>query len=564
MRTVATRLGGGLVLLLTIAAIPASALFQSTLSAEEKVDALFARWDKNNSPGLALTIVKDGKVVHQRGYGMSNLELGRSITASTVFLIASLSKQFTIFCILLLMQGGHLSLDDEIHKHVREVPGFGKKITLRHLVHHTSGLREYLPLATYAGWRSGDIITERDVLHLVSKQKELNFEPGSQFMYCNTGYELLGIVVERVSGQSLRDFAQERLFEPLGMRHTQFRDDYRMLVDNCAAPYSPKRGGGFEYGLVHHGLAGCSNVNATIEDLVLWDRNFYDAKVGGKKLIDEMHRTCTLSTGQPIDYAGGLRISKHRGLKTVEHSGAHGGFRSVLLRFPNEKFSVILLANSSDVNTSVLARKVADIYLHEKLEPLPQASSAAFKIDPQVLDRCAGEYLFDSGLAVQLRKKGDQLEAATPFGQHQLEAVSPTEFVDRANDVHFVFSEAASGRALVLHVAGLQLPAKQLPMPLGLSGGQRKQLLGDYYSDELEVFFHIEEHDGRLWLRHRKGDFALRATATDELLGDFGEDGGMVTLRFARNADKCATGFALSSGRVKNLQFVRAQIKTEP
>src|SRR5262249_15505607 len=204
------------------------------------VDKLFAAWDRRDSPGCALLVLRDGKVVHQRGYGMANLEHGIPITPATVFNIASVSKQFTCFLVLLLVEAGLLSLDDDVRRHVPEVPDFGKPITLRHLMHHTSGLREDWSMLTLAGWRTEDVVTRGDVLDLLRRQRDLNFEPGRQFLYCNTGYQLLAQVVERVSGKSLREFAREKVFAPLGMKDTVFKDDHRLLVPGRADCYAPR------------------------------------------------------------------------------------------------------------------------------------------------------------------------------------------------------------------------------------------------------------------------------------------------------------------------------------
>jgi CubicO group peptidase (beta-lactamase class C family) len=549
-------------LALTQAAQPAPGDMKS-LSA--KVDQLFAKWDKTDSPGAAVAILKDGKTLHQRGYGMANLEWGLSISTATVFLIASLSKHFTVFCILLLAQGGTLSLDDDVRQHVPEVPNFGKTITVRHLIHHTSGLREYLPLATYAGWRSGDALTERDLLDLVSKQKELNFEPGSQYLYCNTGYELLGLIVKRASGKSLRDFAHEKVFEPLGMKNTQFRDDYRMLVKNWAASYTLRPGGGYQYGLVHHGLAGASNVHTTVEDLALWDRNFYDARVGGKQLLDKMHQTYKLTGGKEIDYAGGLHVSKYRGLKTVEHTGSHGGFRTVLLRFPDQKFSVILLANVSDLNTAPMARKIADLYLEGEFKKDKAGKLAgAAPVDPKVVERYLGDYYFEAGLLMTITRKGDNLVVQSPLGPKQLLSLSDTVYVDKDGEWRFEFTHADIASPHVRVSGGpVQLEGRRIERELP-PADKLKECVGDFYSDELEVLYHVVLRDGKLWLRHRKGEFALRPWLAGQFFGDFGDYGGMVTLRFAYNSDKRVNGFTLSSGRVKNLRFARAEIKTVP
>jgi CubicO group peptidase (beta-lactamase class C family) len=562
MRRFLLAAGFGLAILLPLAGtLPAQPPSPDTKALQAKTDKLFERWDKTTSPGLALAVVKDGKVVHQRGYGMANLEWGLSISTATVFLIASLSKHFTVFCILLLAQGGRLNLDDDVRKHVPEVPDFGKKITVRHLIHHTSGLREYLPLATYAGWRSGDALTERDVLDLVSKQKELNFDPGSQYLYCNTGYELLGVIVKRVSGKSLRDFAHEQIFEPLGMKNTQFRDDYRALVKGWAASYVPA-GGGFQYGLVHHGLAGASNVHTTVEDLALWDRNFYEARVGGKDVLKQMHQTFQLTGGKDIDYAGGLHVNQYRGLKTVEHTGSHGGFRTILLRFPDQKFSVILLANVSDVLTPPMARKVADLWLAGDFKDKKEPAGTDKKLDAAVCKALAGEYHYDAGMLLPITAADGKLTAMTPLGPRPLLVVSDTEFVDPLQEYRFHFVRGADGevsvtlRAGSIEYTGRRVVQVQPPVE------RLKEIAGDYYSDELEVMYHLVVRDGKLVLRHRKGEMQLRALKdANTFTGDFGDYGGIVTLRFVENDKNRVTGFTLSSGRVKNLRYVRSEIK---
>ena len=339
----------------------------------------------------------------------------------------------------------------------------------------------------------------------------------------------------------------------------------RMLVKNLAASYTPNPGGGFNAGLVHHGLAGASNVHTTVEDLAAWDNNFYDGKVGGKNVIEQnCTERFTLTDGKELSYAGGLHINKYRGLKTVEHSGSHGGFRTTLLRFPDQRFSVILLGNCSDINAAALARKVADIFLEDQLEALPtKDKTEVFAIDRAELERHCGEYLFDVGLLLLLTRKGDRLVTTTPYGRHELRAESASEFVDQADGIRFVFSETDGVRKAVLHMGTQQLEGHQLKRPLQLSHSERKEFAGDFYSDELEVFFQVVNKEGKLWLHHRKGEFLLRPTVPNEFIGDFGEYGGIITLHFGRAADHAVTGFKLSSGRVKNLKFVRAQVKDQ-
>ena len=338
-------------------------------SITEQVDQVFAAWDKPDSPGCALAVMRDGEIVYKRGYGMANLEHDVPITPATIFHVASVSKQFTAFAIALLAAEGKVSLDDEVRPYVAELPDFGVPITIRQLIHHTGGLREQFALATMAGWRiGGDVITTGDVLELVARQRELNFAPGAEHLYCNTGYTLLGVIAERVAGKSLRAFCAERIFGPLGMRNTHFHDDHTMLVRNRAYPYAPAEGGGFMHGVLFSlSTAGASGVFTTVEDLALWDENFYRCAVGGQEVIAQMHERGVLSSGEQIRYAFGLWIDDYRGLRAVQHDGEDAGFRCHMMRFPEQHFAVAVLGNLSTLNVVELAQRVADIYLADAL-----------------------------------------------------------------------------------------------------------------------------------------------------------------------------------------------------
>lgn len=379
------------------------------------VDALFAAWDRADAPGAALAIVQDGQIVYERGYGMANLEYAVPITPSTIFHVASLSKQFTSFAINLLALEGRLSLDDELHAHFPEFGDFGKTITLRHLRHHTSGLRDQWDLLQLAGWCMEDVITEQDILDLAWKQRDLNFEPGAEHLYCNTGYTLLAVIVKRVSGQSLREFTQERIFTPLGMKNTHFHDDHRMIVPNRAYSYAPREGGeGFEHRILSFSNVGTTSLFTTVEDLARWDRNFHEPRAGGAEAITMLHERGVLNDGKAIGYAAGLAIGEYRGLKTVGHSGADAGYRAHMLRFPEERFTVIILANRGDANPAALTSQVADLYLSDRLGPAPNeesvqpgAPTAEKTLDPDQLAEYAGDFFSDELTAIYTLRVAD-------------------------------------------------------------------------------------------------------------------------------------------------------------
>jgi CubicO group peptidase (beta-lactamase class C family) len=527
----------------------------------KKVDELFARWDKSDSPGCAVAVVQDGKVVYEKGYGMANLEHGARITPATVFLIASVSKQFTAFLIFLLAGAGQLSLDDDVRKHVPEVPDFGKKITVRHLVHHTSGLREELSLFSLAGWRSSDVIMRRDFLELVGRQRELNFEPGREYLYCNTGYTLMGLIVERVSKKSLNAYAQEKIFEPLGMKSTQFRQDYRLIAARLATSYGPRTGGGFELVPLAYGQAGASSVLTTVQDLARWDQNFYDPKVGGKEATALMLQRGKLNSGTEIAYAGGLFHGTYRSLPTVQHTGSHGGYRTILMRFPEQRFSVIVLANVASFKSVDMARKVADIYLEGTLKPEARKPMGV-PVDTQILDSYRGEYLMDSGFSLKVSREDAMLVVEAPYGKRRLTPSSATEFIDPASDDVYTFVPAAKGDAMALRtkVSGFEQTGQKLTR-IELTREELAKFAGSFHSEELDVFYTTVLRDGQLVLRHRKGEIPLRPAAGDRFTPESG--GAMFqTLHFTRNADKEIDGFRVTTGRVRNLRFANAQIKT--
>lgn len=528
-----------------------------------KVDKLFAKWDRPDSPGVALAVVKDGEIVHKRGYGMASLEYGVPITTSTLFLIASLSKHFTVFLILLLAQGGRLSLDDDVRKHVPELPNFGKTITVRHLIHHTSGLREELALQALLGRKFEDVMTRQDFLGWLRNQKELNFEPGERYTYCNTGYSLLGLIVERAAGKPVRAYADEKVFKPLGMKNTLFRDHYDLVIKNAATSYGPRPGGGFKHIPVPFEMPGATNLYTTVEDLALWDRNFYDAKVGGKALLEQMHRKGRLNNDKELDYAGGLHLGKYRGLNTVEHTGSHGGYRTILLRFPEQRFSVIALANAADFNSRPLARQVADLYLGSQFKAPPEAPKEV-KVDPKVYDAYVGRYHSLPGVIFFFTRKGDHLFLTQPgAGTWRLYPTSETEFIAKEIPLRCRFVKAAAGQ--VEKVTGEIGPQEFAGRRLHRADLKPEQLAGyagEFYSPELKTLYTVSVRDGKLRVRYPRGEVTLLAWQGDEFSSVPGSP--FSTLRFTRNAGAEVHGFMVSSGRLHNLRFTRVELRPSP
>jgi CubicO group peptidase (beta-lactamase class C family) len=337
---------------------------------EEKwaVDSIFAEWDKPDVPGCALGIVKNGELIYARGYGIGDLEHDIAILPSSVFYLGSVSKQFVTFSVLLLEEQGKLNLDDEIQKFLPDFPEHESPLTIRHFIHHTSGVRDYFTLMNLMGRNYLDHIENNEVYELIKRQSALNFSPGDQYMYSNSCYFMLAMIIEKAAGQTLKEFAAENIFEPLGMSRTLFYDDNTDIIKNRVFSYAKEaKKDKFDNLIMRFDLVGSGGVYSCVEDLFLWDQNFYHNKLGkgGQDIIHKMHEEGLLNNGESSGYAFALNIGKYHGLRTVSHGGSLAGYRSVLLRFPEQQFSAIILANRSDANPEEKAFQIADIFLRD-------------------------------------------------------------------------------------------------------------------------------------------------------------------------------------------------------
>lgn len=527
----------------------------------KKVDQLFATWDKPETPGAAIAVIKDGAVVYKRGYGSANLEYNVPITPQTVFHVASVSKQFTAFAIALLASQGKLSLDDDIRKHLPEVPDFGKKITIRHLIHHTSGLRDQWTLLGMAGWRLDDVITKEHIMKMVRHQKELNFDPGAENLYSNTGYTLLAVIVERVSGQSFRDYTDANIFKPLGMTNTHFHDDHERIVKNRAYSYaSAGPGGGFKAAPLNYANVGATSLFTTAEDLARWVINYEDKKIGGADVIKQMQQQGILNSGKQLGYAFGLSIGPYRGLNTVGHAGGDAAYRSFAFWFPEQRFGVVVLSNFGSLNPQQMAMRIADLYLAEKLGPEPPKPAAVertpVKVDPAILQAYAGRYLLDGRTLVVISKEGDKLMAqpgTSPKGE-LIPLSETTFFVKEANsEVTFERDEKGNVVRFAMKSASQSQSAKRLSSPA--TAAQLTQFAGDYYSPELGTSYKLVVTDGKLVAQHRRHDDIPLTELEADLFSS--TRWFFQTVQFTRDSEKRITGFRLTSGRARNVRFDR-------
>lgn len=521
----------------------------------ESIDKVFSDYGKDG-PGCALAVVRDGAIAYSKGYGLANVEHGVPITPQTVFDIGSTSKQITAASILLLAQDGKLSLDDDVRKHIPEMPDFGTPVTLRHLLHHTSGVRDYITLLQLGEISFEDVATDGDALAALSRQKALDFRPGDEHGYSNSGYFLLSLVVKRTSGKTLREFAQERIFTPLGMTSTQILDDHTLVIPRRAASYAPRGDGGFRLAIANWEQTGDGAVQTTVEDLAKWDRNFYDPKVGGPALIEQLQVKGVLNDGSTIPYARGLVVDEHWGLRRVLHGGGWAGYRAEMIRFPDERLSVITLCNRGDANPTGMAMQVAELYLADRMKPAEPEPTAAAATAPPSAPVDAARYggLFWNPLNGTVRriygKDGKLFYERGQGNESELAPLGGDRFALTGGPAEVLFP---SPREMHVLVPGDKPAVFQKVEPFAPAPAEIAAYAGTFYSEELDITFNLSAEEGRLVLRTRRQSEPL---PLDPVFANAFRFPGGPLLRFTRAGDK-VTGFTIDAGRARNLGFSR-------
>ncbi len=548
----------------TIVAAALVAVWAAPLSAQmvipaARIDSVFIDLNRSDRPGCSLAIFQNGETAYARGYGMANLEYGIALSPRSVFHIASISKQFTAFAVELLVSEGKVSWDDDIRAYVPEIPDYGPTITLRHLAHHTSGIRDQWNLLSMAGWRwEADLVTQRDAIDVMSRQQALNFDPGDEYLYSNSGFTLLAAVVERVSGQTMRQFAEERIFAPLGMASTHFHDDHQTVVPDRAYGYQRDEAEGWKISIPDFAIVGASSLFTTVEDMARWDRNFRDHTLGDDALFDRLLSKGVLNSGEELTYAHGIIVSEYRGATAVGHGGADAGYRSNYLRFPEQDMGIVSFCNFAGANPGLFVRQVADIVLEAVLEPVADAAEA-----PDVdLDRWASTFEAMAGfyrdprtdVPVHVFIFEGQARITSGLGRGRAGAplipLGGDRFqVGTSDDVLTVRME--DGRPVALVAEERRYPF------VGRSPGRvdGDAYVGTYGSDELGTEYGVAvdtSNATNLFLVHRK----LRR----QRLRPWGPDGfstGRGWITFIRGADGGVTGFTYSSGRVRKVRFLK-------
>ena len=542
--------------------------------ANDKVDNIFERYTKPGSPGCAVAVIKDGAIQYQQGYGLANLENEVPITPATVFNIGSMAKQFTAFAIALLESEGKLSLNDDMRIYLPEMHDFGTVITIRYLIHHSSGLRCTFPeLLALAEWRDTDATTTQDVYWLLKNQRELNFLPGEEYAYSNSNYILLARICEKVSGQSFAAFCQEHIFQPLGMTHSVINDSFFKIIPNRALGYYDEGPDKWCYAPLTDSVVGPTNVYTSVQDLAKWDENFYTGQVGGPAVIQRMIQPGRLNDGTELDYAFGLMVGsahRHRGWQVVEHGGGQGGYGSWMMRFRELHLSVVVLFNHFLWDMQDFALRVADLYVEDRAEPAVQvkepapsaAVGSAVVLSEEQLNKKVRTY-FNVQRAASRQVTCD--EGVLQFQGYALVPLNENLFyfeVEPQTKVAFVLDEGGTvSEVKTITSSGVYRYAR-----VEATAPNREELAaytGRYYSPELDIYWDLFAEEDHLIAKRRKyPDSQLTALFRDTFKDDWAPLMGYPTtylVRFERNGQEKIVGLTVSGDRVRHIRFNRQQ-----
>lgn len=529
----------------------------------DRMDEIFAEWDNPRGPGCAVAIIRDGQVVFKKGYGLADLEWRLPITSSTRLNICSIGKQFTAFAIAYLEAQGRLSLDDDIRKYLPKLPDFQERITVRHLIHHTSGLREIADLVALAGGTPDSSFSREDALRLIRRQTELNFRPGEQYLYCNTGYILLAEIVENVTGQPYQAWMRERVFKPLGMENTFFYYDPAAFVGEFAPCYTlDDRGNYTADPLTPAWYVGAGNVFSTAQDMGKWLANLQTPRVGSVSLIRGLEERGKLNDGSTIDYAFGQVVGAHRGLKTHSHGGGGFSYRSFMLVFSEQRFATIVLANFVHGDPYGKALEIADVCLADdfpvrRTDERPKNRRRPVVVDASIFEEYVGTYQDESGTITRVEKRGDELYAQTE-GQPKVAVfpLSESRFFLKEAELEVAFGRDDQGAVsrMVVHTEGSEVRCQRVTRQ-PIQRHVATDLAGDYFSDELSTAYRIVVDGDHLAAKHA-GNKDIRLTYIEK---DTYKGGAWFFswVEFERNGDGDVTGFRVTGHRARNIAFTR-------
>lgn len=535
---------------------------------DKRIDQLMTPYSGPNIPGGVIAVIKDGETIFSKGYGMANLIHDIPFTIDKKSNIGSVSKQFTAFGILMLAKQGKLAVDDDIRKYIPELPDFGDTVTLRHLLTHTSGYREILNTIGIAGRDfEGVYISKKEVLSSIQRQPRLQNKPGEEFNYNNSGYMLLAMAIENITGQSLADWMKEHVFDPLGMKDTKMLTNPKLVIPNTVQGYQINDEGQLVEQEVLWVALGASSIYTTAADLTKWIQNLRTGNVGGKDIIKQMSTPVLPIEGAPItaDYGLGLMIDEHNGLHRIHHGGSDGGYRAIIMYYPEAESAIIALSNNASFDAFWLPHKVMELLLADQMNNPQQTEdesiatqSEEIRLQPAVLKAFAGKYKIESlNITFNVTTEEGRLVGG-PSGQKK------SKFTPLSDST---FSVAEAKRHITFHRRDQKEKAETITIegnnaktlkghriaPWAPSDDDIKVYEGRYFSEELQTFYTIVEKDSSLVVQHiRLDDINLSATEKDH----FGSDSWRLrSLVFYRNEDEEVKGFEASNGRTRGVLF---------
>jgi CubicO group peptidase (beta-lactamase class C family) len=513
----------------------------------EAVDRLLKPLRTDSAPGCAVGVLQNNQFVYRSAFGVTDLDAPAPITTATPFHVASISKQFTAAALFFLIDGGKVRLEDSVRRFIPELPALVQDVTVSDLLHHTSGLRDILPLLEAAG-RPPQILDIAGDLRLLASQSALNFAPGTDYEYVNTDYLLLGLIVERVSGESLADFTEKRIFGPLGMKHSAFPGGAKQL-GGIAQGYSPH---GAQF---HHSIpplvAGDGGLQTSVEDLARWSENFSTAAVGGRRMIDFLEEPGHLHSGEEVRYGAGLTLAKFLGLPAIGHDGVLPGSRSDMVRFPMQHLTVISLCNRGDAEPSSLSRSIAAIYLQGKLKHRLQAADVDYPTSD--FTQLAGVWESKQGWILRAWSTIEGLSVTSPQGGYRLAPLNRNQMFDEAPGWRLILTRLSPDRIRVERNGGVPVEYERLPLVTPTST-YLDAFAGEYRSSDVDATWNLTADSGRL-IASINGNWriALDAAGPDRFAG------GPWSLRFRYDAEGHVKGVELHRARLWSLWFDRIE-----
>ncbi len=546
-----------------------SAVLLLTINAEAQlspaeystIDSLFIDWNRPNHPGGSIGVMKDGKVVFSKAYGLASLDFLVPNSTETIYNTASVSKQFTAMGIVVLDVQGELSVDDDIRKHIPELPEFDYPITIRHMLHHTSGLRSLHALLELAGWRDDDARTNEDLYRFMKNQRDLNFRPGEEYLYCNTGYILMSKIIENVTDEKFTDWMKANVFEPLGMINTYVEDQYNRVVPGNAASYNGSYDRGFSRATEYWGYVGSGNMHSTTNDLLKWLVNFYDPQSGWEEQFEMLQTLDKFNNGEENTYAFGVGINKVFGQNRISHGGAIGGYRSFICTYPDQKLNIAILTNFSSSSVGQKVNEISKMLLgmedSDEAEGFDASSAKVVKLSKKELQKYEASYWNDeSTYARKIYLKDDTLRyfrsensesPLVPIGKNEFQMLG----VDVDLKVRFQVGEDGDKTMIVTIDGGEPIISNEFEMPEA-SAEYLSNYTGEFYSPELETSYIISIQKDKLVGHHsRHGDFDIKMLKEDILEGQWPFN----IAKVKRDDDGAVSGLRVSNGRVRDLWF---------